>query len=65
MLPNNDTQPEFGEALSDAAAAGVKIAYYSCRVEADRIGIIGISEAGQSGIICAPEDTRLNGREKA
>ena len=42
VLPNNETQPEFGQALDKAAEAGVQILYYSCRVEADSIEIIGI-----------------------
>lgn len=40
VLPNHDTQPEFGQALDRAAKAGVQIAYYPCHVEADRIGIV-------------------------
>ena len=41
VFPNNDTQPEFGEALVRAAKAGVQIVYYSCHVEADSIKITG------------------------
>lgn len=40
VLPNHDTQPEFGQALDRAAKAGVQIAYYKCHVEADRIEIV-------------------------
>ena len=45
VLPNDETQPEFGQALARAAGAGVQIVYYGCHVEADRIEIIG---AGRS-----------------
>ena len=41
VLPNNETQPEFGTALERAKKAGVEIAYYPCRVEAGRIRIEG------------------------
>ena len=41
VLPNDGTQPEFGQALARAAKAGVWIAYYGCRVEADSIRITG------------------------
>ena len=37
VLPNDDTQPEFGQALARAVNAGVVVAYYGCHVEADRI----------------------------
>ena len=40
VLPNNETQPEFGQALARAAEAGVRVMYYSCHVEADSIEII-------------------------
>ena len=40
VLPNHDTQPEFGQALDHATKAGVQIAYYKCYVEADRIEIV-------------------------
>lgn len=40
VLPNHDTQPEFGQALDHATKAGVQIAYYKCHVEADRIEIV-------------------------
>lgn len=39
VLPNDDTQPEFGQALARAASAGVQIAWYGCHVEADSIEI--------------------------
>lgn len=45
VLPNDNTQPEFGEALERAARAGVEVAYYGCRVEADRIEIVGRANA--------------------
>ena len=41
VFPNNETQPEFGEALVRAAKAGVQVVYYDCHVEADSIRIIG------------------------
>ena len=41
VYPNNATQPEFGQALIQAAKAGVGILYYSCHVEADSIKITG------------------------
>ena len=40
VLPNVQTQPEFGQALRQAAEAGVEILYYPCRVEADRIELL-------------------------
>lgn len=42
VFPNNDTQPEFGQALARAAKAGVQIACYGCHVEADSIKITGV-----------------------
>lgn len=42
VFPNDETQPEFGEALVRAAKAGVQVAYYSCHVEADSIKITGV-----------------------
>ena len=44
VLPNDETHPEFGEALSHAAKAGVQVVSYSCQVEADSIRIIGHAE---------------------
>lgn len=41
VLPNNTTQPAFGQALIRAAKAGVGVVYYSCHVEADSIKITG------------------------
>ena len=40
VLPNDQTQPEFGQALRQAAEAGVEILYYPCQVEADRIELL-------------------------
>ncbi len=40
VLPNDMTQPAFGQALSMAEKAGVEIVFYPCRVEADRICFI-------------------------
>ena len=39
VLPNDETQPEFGQALVRAAEAGVQVVYYGCHVEADSIKI--------------------------
>lgn len=39
FTPNTDTHPAFAEALSRAAAAGVKILAYDCMVEPDKIAI--------------------------
>ena len=40
VCPNDDTQPEFGQALAGAVKAGVEVDYYGCQVEADTIRII-------------------------
>ena len=37
--PNDDTHPAFGEALRAAAAAGVNVAAYTCRVTPDSLEI--------------------------
>ena len=42
VFPNNDTQPEFGQALTYAAKAGVQVVYYGCHVEADSIKMTGV-----------------------
>lgn len=42
VFPNNDTQPEFGQALARAVKAGVQVACYGCHVEADIIKITGV-----------------------
>ena len=42
VFPNNDTQPEFGQALARAVKAGVQVACYGCHVEADSIKITGM-----------------------
>ena len=39
FTPNMDTHPEFGEALKEAAAAGVHVVAYDCLVEEDNIQI--------------------------
>ena len=44
VIPNDETQPEFGQALIRAARAGVQIAHYSCHVEADSIEMIGMTD---------------------
>lgn len=41
VKPNFATDPEFGDALIDAARAGVTIVSFGCHVEADRIKITG------------------------
>ena len=43
VIPNDETQPEFGRALTEAHAAGVKIRYYSTRVEDNRITLEGFT----------------------
>ena len=48
VLPNDDTHPAFGRALSLAEAAGVRVAYYRCRVEADSIEITEMAVKGRS-----------------
>ena len=40
VLPNDETQPEFGQALARAVSAGVQIASYGCHVEADSIELV-------------------------
>lgn len=47
VSPNDDTQPEFGQALRRAVEAGVQVVCYGCRVEADSIEIV-------SDPICSP-----------
>ena len=42
VFPNDDMQPEFGQALVRAAKSGVQVVYYSCHVEADSIRITGV-----------------------
>lgn len=42
VFPNDETQPEFRQALVRAAMAGVQVVYYSCHVEADSIKITGV-----------------------
>ena len=44
VFPNDDTQPEFGQALSRAVKAGVQVICYGCHVEADKIQITGVVE---------------------
>lgn len=48
VLPNDETQPEFGQALVRAAKAGVQVVCYGCQVEADSIRITGaVDETGR------------------
>lgn len=44
VFPNDDTQPEFGQALSRAAKAGVQVVCYGCQVESDSIQITDVVE---------------------
>lgn len=37
VLPNNETQPEFGEALQEAEEAGVKVLYLPCVMKTDEV----------------------------
>lgn len=48
VLPNDETQPEFGQALMRAVEAGVQVEYYSCLVEADRIRISGVTRGTEN-----------------
>ena len=41
VLPNMETHPAFGVALSEAEAAGVQVLYLPCRVGEDRLEIDG------------------------
>ena len=43
VLPNDETHPEFGQALLRAAEAGVKVLFFECHAEAGSIRIIGVS----------------------
>ena len=75
--PNDATQPEFGRALRQAAAAGVEVLYYSCRVEADGAEIAGMirEEAvreqdlqvlpeRKSDTVCRQEQTGITGNSR-
>ena len=44
VFPNDDTQPEFGQALSRAVKVGVQVVCYGCHVEANKIQITGVVE---------------------
>ena len=37
VRPNVETHPEFGDAISEAKEAGVKIEFIKCKVETDRL----------------------------
>lgn len=39
VLPNDQTQPEFGEALREAEEAGVKVLYLPCIVKPDEVAV--------------------------
>ena len=41
VSPNDETQPALGAALREAAAAGVEVAAFNCRVTPDSLEIIG------------------------
>ena len=41
VLPNRETHPAFGEALDAAQKAGVRVLCLPCRVEPDRLEIVG------------------------
>ena len=41
VLPNEDTDPAFADALRDAERSGVRVLSLPCRVEPDRLEIIG------------------------
>ena len=49
VLPNDDSQPEFGKALRRAAEAGVQVSFYGCHVEADSIKIVDVVEGSRKG----------------
>jgi sugar fermentation stimulation protein A len=40
VLPNTETHKEFGEALSRAVQAGVKVLYLQCEIGEDTMRII-------------------------
>ena len=40
VLPNDETHPQFGQALRRAMKAGVQVVCYGCHVEADRIKLV-------------------------
>ena len=48
VLPNDDTHPEFGQALRRAIKAGVQVAFYGCHVEADSIMITNVVTNNQN-----------------
>lgn len=45
VLPNENTHPEFGTALSEAKAAGVKVLYLICDVKPNSLSIVECIEA--------------------
>ena len=57
VLPNNETQPEFGQALERAVKAGVKVVCYGCLVEANSIEITGAT--GRPGLPVAARDRKF------
>ena len=47
IFPNNKTQPEFGQALIQAARAGVQINCCSCHVDANSITLTDVAEVSE------------------
>ncbi len=45
VLPNMITHPEFGRALAEATAAGVKVLYMICNVKPDSLSVTECIEA--------------------
>ena len=53
VLPHRIMHPEFGEAMDDARAAGVKVQFFLCKVEPDELVItkmIGLNEKLNSSL---------------
>jgi len=48
VLPNDDTHPEFGDALREAAASGVNILYLSCEVGADTLEAVSAAYGNET-----------------
>ena len=44
VRPNTATHAEFGKALADAKAAGVKVLFFTCHTEPDSLTITGMTE---------------------
>lgn len=52
VFPNDETQPEFQQALIGAVEAGVQVMCYGCQVEADRVEIAEVIEDTERYINC-------------